>query len=147
MAAACESAISVASMDSNRRLSVFNTRNDAVAVFAPGQNIKVPGSSRLSGTSFAVPFASGLAALELSRRRAILPCATMNRQEAISFLREVLDLDCGIHTYSTDVCSEKYAGGSFAANTEEQKARWFLGACLALFFVFVILDKLKYVKK
>ena len=75
--AACESAISVASMDSNRRLSVFNTRNDAVAVFAPGQNIKVPGSSRLSGTSFAVPFASGLAALELSRRRAILPCATI----------------------------------------------------------------------
>lgn len=141
--AACESAISVASMDTNRRLSVFNTRNDAVAVFAPGQNIKVPGSSRLSGTSFAVPFASGLAALELSRRRAINPTAVMSRQEAITFLREVLDLDCSVHTYSTDVCSEKYAGGSFAANTEEQKAKLFLSCCLALFCVFVILDKFK----
>lgn len=97
---ACDSAISVGSIDLRRTLSPFNTRNDTVALFAPGQNIGVPGSkSRLSGTSFAVPFVSGLAALELSRRRRFDPKATMDRLDAIGTLRALLGLDAGIHTY------------------------------------------------
>lgn len=138
--AACASAISVASMDHNRRLSPFNTRNDSVAIFAPGQNIKVPGSQRLSGTSFAVPFASGLAALELSRRRLEEPTSVMSRLETIHFLRNTLALDCGLHTYSTDVCSDKYAGGSFVA--EDPRPKFFLQASLAFFFVFLALEKI-----
>lgn len=102
----CESAISVASVDLNHKLSPFNTKNDTISIFAPGQNIKVPGaSSRLSGTSFAVPFASALAALELSRRRLHDPKATMNREDAIGTLRDILGLDCAMHTYTTSVCS------------------------------------------
>jgi minor extracellular protease Epr len=101
--AACDSAISVGSIDLNRSLSPFNTRNDTVAVFAPGQNIAVPGSkSRLSGTSFAVPFASGLAALELSRRRIHDPKATLSRLDAIGTLRTLLGTDDSL-TYSRTV--------------------------------------------
>jgi subtilisin family serine protease len=98
---ACDAAISVASMDSARRVSPFNTRNDAVAVFAPGQNISVPGApTRLSGTSFAVPFATGLLALELSRRRQEACKEPMTRTQAIEFLRSTLGLDCAVHTYA-----------------------------------------------
>jgi len=98
---ACDSAIAVGSIDVNRNLSPFNTRNDTVALFAPGQNIAVPGSkSRLSGTSFAVPFVSGLAALELSRRRFHDPGAIMSRLDAIGTLRLLLGIDAEVHTYS-----------------------------------------------
>ena len=134
--AACASAISVASIDVNRNLSSFNTRNDAVAVFAPGQNIKVPGSSRLSGTSFAVPFASALAALELGRMRTLDPTAKLSRAEAITFLRETLGLSCETHTYTTDVCSGKFAGGSFGEQTSPTWYWYVFIACLWIFFVF-----------
>lgn len=142
--AACSNAISVASMDHNRKLSSFNTRNDAVAIFAPGQNIKVPGSQRLSGTSFAVPFASGLAALELSRRRLTESSLLMTRQETIHFLRSSLGLDCSIHTYSTDVCTEKYAGGSF--DQTDPRPKFLLQASIGLFIFFLILEKVLFTK-
>lgn len=101
----CEAAISVGSVDNNRHLSPFNTRNDTISIFAPGQNIRVPGSpTRLSGTSFAVPFASGLAALELSRRRQTDLKATLSRPDAIGTLRSILGLDCSEHTYSNSNC-------------------------------------------
>ena len=135
----CDSAISVASMDQNRLPSSFNTRNDAVAVFAPGQNLKVPGSdSRLSGTSFAVPFASGLLALELSRRRQSNPKSFMGREEAISVLRVALGLDCGLHTYANDVCSGKFSGGAFGPPHGSDGLKWFLiisvlGAAVAFY--------------
>ena len=68
--AAYDRVISVASINSARQPSQFNTRNDAVAVFAPGENIRLPSSTdSFSGTSFATPFAAGLAALVLSERR------------------------------------------------------------------------------
>jgi len=103
--AACDHAISVASIDQYGNPSPFNTRNDAVAVFAPGQNIIVPGTKdKLSGTSFATPFASGLVALELSKRRQHERHATMSRSEAISFLRTSLELDCERHSYARNVC-------------------------------------------
>jgi subtilisin family serine protease len=101
-----EEVISVASMDHKGRPSAFNTRNDAVCIFAPGENILVPGSkSRLSGTSFAVPFASGLAALELSRlRKFVAPTLKLTRAEMVPKLRGILGLSCEIHSYNMDKC-------------------------------------------
>jgi subtilisin family serine protease len=102
-----EEVISVASMDSKGRPSSFNTRNDAVSIFAPGENILVPGSkSRLSGTSFAVPFASGLAALELSRlRKYDSPTLKLSRSEMVPKLRGILGLNCELHSYNLDKCT------------------------------------------
>jgi subtilisin family serine protease len=122
-------------MDVNRNLSTFNTRNDAVAIFAPGQNIKVPGSSRLSGTSFAVPFASALAALELGRLRTVDPLAKLSRPQAINFLRETLGLSCDVHTYSTDICGSK--GSSFETLDQQPNWIWYVFLiCMTLFFIF-----------
>lgn len=127
---ACDAAISVASMDANRKPSQFNTRNDSVAVFAPGQNIGVPGAPKpLSGTSFAVPFVSGLAALELSKRRLTEPGARMSRDEAIAMLRTTLGLDCSIHTYSNDSCAGRFGGGAFVPEGSDGLSWFLLLAC------------------
>jgi hypothetical protein len=76
-----------------------------VSVFAPGQNIGVPGSkTRLSGTSFAVPFASGLLALELSKRRIANPKENITKEDAVAFLRTALGLNCDDHNYANQVC-------------------------------------------
>lgn len=139
---ACDAAISVASMDRDRVPSVFNTRNDSVAVFAPGQNISVPGSKqRLSGTSFAVPFASGLAALELSRRRVADKGAKVARGAMVAHLRTTLGLSCTTHSYSNDVCAGRFAGGSFTPSEAADGARFmmalFVGLAVASAIVFV----------
>jgi subtilisin family serine protease len=110
--AACDSAISVASMDLDRIPSPFNTRNDSVSIFAPGHNIQV-GHKNLSGTSFAVPFASGLLALELSKRRKAAEANNLSKSEAIAFLRRTLGLGPE-HTYSNDTWTGRASGGSFA---------------------------------
>lgn len=109
--AACDKAISVGSVTADRTMSAFNTRNDAVALFAPGQGIVVPsgaaGRKRLSGTSFAVPFAAGLAALVLSAARKNQPGVRLSREVMIKTLRgpDHLGLDCARHTYANTVSS------------------------------------------
>jgi hypothetical protein len=73
--AAYPGVISVASVDIKRQPSSFNTRNDRVNLFAPGENYPLPSPLNtqdivyVNGTSFSSPFASGLAALYISRRR------------------------------------------------------------------------------
>ena len=110
---ACVGAISVASINQARQPSAFNTRNDATVLFAPGEQLSLPmGNGELaefSGTSFATPFAAGLAALALSEKRATEPKALMKRRDMIDLLRSDthLGLNCTTHTYVMEpTCTE-----------------------------------------
>jgi subtilisin family serine protease len=64
--------MSVASCNVQKQPSRFNTINNRVSIFAPGEAILLPDGVAMksfSGTSFACPFAAGLAALDLSEKR------------------------------------------------------------------------------
>lgn len=116
--AACKGAISVASMNLARQPSQFNTRNDATVVFAPGEELSLPlGQSgelgEFSGTSFATPFAAGMAALALSKLRTESSLQSkpifISRQDMIVLLRDMnhLGLNCDTHTYVMEpTCTE-----------------------------------------
>ena len=117
--AACFRAISVGSINKSRQPSPFNTRNDAVVVFAPGERIMLPTGvqgelEEYSGTSFATPFAAGVAALVLSKLRkeyAGKPIR-LNRREMVDTLRNEshFKLNCDIHTYVMDKTCTNYSG-------------------------------------
>jgi len=145
---ACDAAISIGSVDEKGLPSPFNTRNDAVAVFAPGQSITVPGAkTKLSGTSFAVPFATGLLALELSKKKLHDSHATMSREDSIRFLRKALYNHCDVHTYANDVCSGLHIQDSFKPK-ESDGLFWFLvlficGAILGLSFAYLFDRRLR----
>lgn len=86
--------ISVGSVNINRTLSSFNTRNEKIALFAPGDKYPLPSPLDVTdfvyvdGTSFSSPFAAGLAALYTSRRRKDLsnPTYKPSRAEIITAL-------------------------------------------------------------
>ncbi len=69
--AAYDEVISVGSVDKNNKISWFSQRNDKVTVVAPGQSVvsltnSANGYAFGSGTSFAAPYVTALAALALS---------------------------------------------------------------------------------
>lgn len=105
--AACPGVICVGSMNAQEVPSTFNSRNDTVTVFAPGERStqkQVPDSfalTALDGTSFSSPFAAALLALHLSELRAqsLQPQTLLTREEAITFLRTSLRNDCTQHIY------------------------------------------------
>lgn len=70
--ASFDGVISVGSVDIDGNLSTFNTQNEKIALFAPGENYYLPsnvGPVRANGTSYSCPFAAGLAALYISKER------------------------------------------------------------------------------
>lgn len=73
--AAYTGVISVASVNINRTPSNFNTKNDRVGLFAPGEDYPLPSPLDdqdvvyVDGTSFSSPFAAGMAALYVAKRR------------------------------------------------------------------------------
>lgn len=106
--AAYDGVISVASVNINRVPSSFNTRNDKIGLFAPGEDYPLPSPLDdqnvvyVDGTSFSSPFAAGMAALYVSKRRSELgnPGFRPTRQEIINVLSGEEYLDTAGLSYS-----------------------------------------------
>ena len=134
--AACPGVISVGSLqdmptDGVYLPSTFNSRNDAVTVFAPGQRVGVALSdtfdlTAVDGTSFASPFAAAMLALHLSELRSGPSTAstlnekrTLSRTAAITYLRTQFQNDCANHLYVQENFSDFGCGGMDFAGTSQ----------------------------
>lgn len=116
--------VSVGSTSISGVKSSFNTINDAVCVFAPGENIQFVRANdstgtiftSQSGTSFACPFAAGAAALILSALRTSSPGATINRATLVQRLRGMFNLSCSVHSYvrTDNPCISQNSGNPLA---------------------------------
>jgi subtilisin family serine protease len=160
--AACQNAIAVASMNAARQPSPFNTRNDAVVVFAPGEKLRLPTGphgelQEFSGTSFATPFAAGLAALVLSAKRIETENAqfVLSRREMVDTLRNPnhFSLNCSDHTYVMDKTCTDFSQtelfvrtstkGTEGASNIRIQIGFFIIATLMLFMLSTLLTRNK----
>jgi subtilisin family serine protease len=138
--AACPGVISVGSLRDTPTAGVylpstFNSRNDTVTVFAPGQQVGVQLSdsfdlSGVEGTSFASPFAAAMLALHLSELRRGLSAETttlvtinskrtLTRTAAITYLRTQFRNDCQNHLYVQENFSDfGCTGMNFSGNSQ-----------------------------
>lgn len=101
--AAFPGVISVGSVNIDKQLSRFNTRNERVAIFAPGEDYYLPsnvGPVLVDGTSFSCPYAAGLWALHLAKERASTPTYKPTRDVVITILRSPEYLDNGTLGYT-----------------------------------------------
>lgn len=134
--------ISVGSVNLDKQLSTFNTRNEKVAVFAPGENYYLPsnlGPVLATGTSFSAPFAAGLAALHLSKERSTTPTYKPTRQELITVLRSETLLDNGTLGYPSIATEEESLFGSLSSILPVFGG--FLVGALILYFIAGALEK------
>ena len=95
--------ISVGSVNIENQLSSFNTRNERVAIFAPGEDYYLPsnvGPVLVDGSSFSCPYAAGLWALHLAKERATVPSYKPSREAAITILRSEAYLNNGTLGYA-----------------------------------------------
>lgn len=112
--------ISVGSVNIHRRTSGFNTRNEKVAMFAPGEKYPLPSPLdvtdvvHVDGTSFSSPFAAGMAALYISKRRKELnnPTFRPSREEVIAVISSVEYLNTSGISYSAPSTSSVDGGMS-----------------------------------
>jgi len=115
--------ISVGSVNIHRRASSFNTRNEKVSIFAPGEKYPLPSPLDVTdvvyvdGTSFSSPFAAGLAALYIGKRRKELnnPDYQPSPQEVISILSSVEYLDTSFLSYSAPTANTNSSGLSIVS--------------------------------
>jgi hypothetical protein len=108
--ASCPGVICVGSLNEDGNPSVFNSRNDTVTVFAPGESVisgvRIKDSfdvTDIDGTSFSSPFAGAVLALHLCDMRTTtslgIQKTILNRDEVIRFLRTTFNNDCSTHIY------------------------------------------------
>lgn len=123
--------ISVGSVNLDKQLSGFNTKNELVDIFAPGEDYYLPSSQgpvSVNGTSFSCPFAAGLWALHLSKERGTTPSYKPTVEEAITILRSAEYLDNGSLGYEA------------LPSTELTASTWTsLGVVVGAFIVIVII--------
>lgn len=120
--------ISVGSVNLDKQLSSFNTKNELVDIFAPGEDYYLPSSQgpvSVNGTSFSCPYAAGLWALHLSKERATNPTYKPTTDEAITILRSAEYLDNGTLGYEELIIEEASLGS--------------LGAILGFFIIVTVI--------
>jgi major intracellular serine protease len=95
--------ISVGSVNLDKQLSTFNTKNEKISIFAPGESYLLPssvGPVLATGTSYSAPFAAGLAALHLCKERETDPDYKPTTAQLIQILRSPDYLDNGTLGYA-----------------------------------------------